>query len=64
MNLNKLLTPPCKGCLERRQMCHSFCDRYLNYKGNMQAVSDAREEYKTKRNMYAESTTRAKRQSY
>ena len=23
---------PCKGCKERRPLCHSFCEKYLKYR--------------------------------
>lgn len=60
MNLNKSLTAPCKNCSERVMLCHSNCGKYKEFKSNMQAVSDAREDYKAKKNLCFESMVRSK----
>ena len=60
MSLNKSLTAPCKGCEKRVLMCHDSCNKYKEFKSNMQAVSDAREDYKRQKNLCFESMVRSK----
>lgn len=26
------MRPPCKGCPDRRELCHATCERYLAYR--------------------------------
>lgn len=61
MNLNKSLTPPCKNCLERHQMCHDLCDRYKQFKENKANVQAARTEFMNKRTIGLESVSRGKK---
>lgn len=30
---------PCRGCEERSERCHAYCDRYKQYRGKMEAIN-------------------------
>lgn len=62
--MNKSLTPPCKECLERHQMCHDFCDRYINFKKNKAQVSEARTAYMNNKSIAVQSVKRTKGQKW
>ena len=35
--------PPCKGCYNRKLLCHGFCSEYQEWKKMLSAESEARQ---------------------
>lgn len=36
---------PCRGCEERRVLCHAECDRYIEYQRKNAEIREKRREY-------------------
>ena len=42
------MIPPCKGCEDRKMLCHSSCEKYLEWKKFRDEVNQRMREYKEK----------------
>jgi hypothetical protein len=42
-----MTAPPCKGCTDRHDLCHSDCEQYLEFRRKYEAEKRAYEEEKT-----------------
>ena len=40
--------PPCKGCNERFTACHDKCDKYKEWKRDLDELNKRRKEYENK----------------
>lgn len=36
---------PCMGCPDRNTMCHSSCEKYLNWKKELTRIKENKQEY-------------------
>lgn len=39
-----MLQAPCKGCPDRHSLCHANCERYLDFRKELDEISHARRE--------------------
>ena len=49
-----MVNPPCKNCQERKMLCHSSCEKYLEYKKKNDALKEKIYEAKRVENLARE----------
>lgn len=58
-----MLIPPCRGCQDRKPVCHATCDRYKTWKARHVAGMAAQSKYKTADGLRSDSIKKKSRKT-